>query len=287
LNKSGLSSNINAIFSLGGLKHVLHLYAPNVNKYLIHANFLLNGNETTAYVTGEDPEEITNKFEQFGKGLSVIHPTNMSEIAGFEKILIDGSSISPDMINSLKEKKYRKIGEEIIIKGYLECDKRERHLAENFKGHSILCTYDISRLSPKKIKSLAEQHDKLIFTTDSATILSSRSLLDKRLLGSRLIDRFVKRGLETIILALLTERPMCGKDIKMQIYKNFNILLSSGTLYPLLHKLQRENLLECRHLIKTKVYSVADEKAVRKILDDHIQAKNFLNNFLESAIRSY
>lgn len=281
MTEMGVPSNINAVFSVAGIKHVLHLYAPTVNKYLIHANFLLNGNEKTAYVSGEEPEKITKKFEQFKVNFSVIPPTNMNEIFGFKKILIDGASISPEIIESLKEGHRKKIGEEIIAKKYLEHNKRERYLAENFKGHSILCTYDISKLSPRKIKILVEQHDKLILTTDSATIVSSRSFLDKRLLGSSLIDGFVKRELETIILALLTKKSMCGRDIKMKIYKNFNVLLSSGTLYPMLHKLQKDNLLKCRHMIKTKIYAIADEKDVRKILNDHMQVKNFLNNFIE------
>ncbi|MBU3913094.1 MAG: PadR family transcriptional regulator, partial [Nanoarchaeota archaeon] len=161
---------------------------------------------------------------------------------------------------------------------------KEKYLTENFKNHSILCTYDISKLNPNTIKDLVKGHDKLILSTDTATILSSKTLSNKELMNSKLIDEFVKRELKTIVLALITKQPQCGREIQMEIYKNFGILLSSGTLYPLLHELEQNKLLECNSGIKTKTYMPADERRIRKMINEHIQAKNFLNNFLQTTM---
>jgi len=97
-----------------------------------------------------------------------------------------------------------------------------------------------------------------------------------------LLDVFVKRELNTIVLALLAEEPMCGRELKLAIFKHFNVLLSSGTLYPLLHDLEKENLLQCHNGIKTKTYRPTDEKKIREMIYEHIAAKNYLNTFLEN-----
>ncbi|MFH1337571.1 MAG: helix-turn-helix transcriptional regulator [Nanoarchaeota archaeon] len=286
MNISKIPSNIDAAFSsVADSKHVLHLYAPTVNKYLIHARFLSDGNEKTAYVTGEDPEMILKRFQPLGINFEIISPRNMDLTLEFKKILIDAVSINSDIMRGVKERGRRKrLGEEEIMKDCIDHSKREKYLNSNFKNHSILCTYDISKLNPKKIKELVKKHDRLILTTDSATVLSSKKFMDKRLLGSDLINEFVKRELKTIVLALLIKKSMCGRDIKMQIYNNFSILLSSGTLYPLLHELERNGLLKCHHMVKAKIYSIAEMERAMKILNEHMQVKNFLNNFLQSTI---
>ena len=102
--------------------------------------------------------------------------------------------------------------------------------------------------------------------------------------NNELLDVFVKRELNTIVLALLTKEPLCGRELKLAIFKHFNILLSSGTLYPLLHDLEKENLLQCHNGVKTKTYSPTDEKKIRCLIYEHIAAKNHLNVFLKNTI---
>ncbi len=98
------------------------------------------------------------------------------------------------------------------------------------------------------------------------------------------VDKLVKKELNTIVLALLAGEPMCGRELKLAIFKHFNILLSSGTLYPLLHELEKENLLQCHNGIKTKTYRPTDEKKIKGMIYEHIAAKNHLNAFLENTI---
>ena len=98
------------------------------------------------------------------------------------------------------------------------------------------------------------------------------------------VDTLVKKELNTIVLALLAEEPMCGRELKLAIFKHFNVLLSSGTLYPLLHELEKENLLQCRVGVKTKTYNLIDKDKVCDLIYGHIAAKNHLNAFLENTI---
>lgn len=98
------------------------------------------------------------------------------------------------------------------------------------------------------------------------------------------IERFVKEYLDIVVLALVASKPMCGTDILDIVHRNFNVLLSPGTIYPLLHRLKEEGLLECECSIKKKVYKPArgSEANIRRILDEHCSTNEFLSDFLKS-----
>ena len=57
-------------------------------------------------------------------------------------------------------------------------------------------------------------------------------------------ERLVKTGLDLIILRLLAEKPRWGYEINMEIRDRFNVYLSAGTLYPLLHLLEERAYVE-------------------------------------------
>lgn len=276
---------IKTLFSgADGKKHILHLYIPTLNKYAIQSAFLGNKKGETLYVTGEEPEIIKTQFESLDKNLPVISPREMEKIGNYQRIIIDAGSINSKTINSGKRHR-RSIGENLIIKEYTDHIKREKYLCGLNDGQSILCTYDISKLTPNKIKQLVKFHDQLVLTTDDTAVLSSKNLSPKQLnISSKLIDEFLKNELETVTLALIVAKPMCGTDIKKAIYEKFGILLSSGTLYPLLHKLQKSGLVKCEYGVKTKTYKPVNGKDIQTILDERMKAKNLLTSFVQANI---
>lgn len=247
-------NKIDSVFShLYDQTHTLYLYAPPVDKYAVHASFLSQGKG--AYITKENVQLIKEKLGG-DFGFEVVSPQDKDRIKRYPRILIDGSSVKEEV----------------------------EELTEVCQGKTVLCTCDVSSLDPTKIKGLVNQYDKLILSTDSATVLSSKERPVKKINNS-LVDEFVKKELKSIVLALLVREPRCGREIKLEIYKHFNILLSSGTLYPLLHELEKAGLLKCYAGIKTKTYEPVDKGEVLRLVNEHIQAKNFLNNFLQSTVR--
>jgi len=275
---------IKTIFSgINGKKHILHLYTPTLNKYAIQSSFLGDKKEKAAYVSTEEPETIAAQFDSSHKDLSIVSLKELEKIEGYKRIIIDAGSISSSISSNISRR--RSIGEELIMKERTDHIKREKYLS-NLKGNqSILCTYDISKLTADKIKQLIKFHDNLILTTDDTAVLSSKALSQKHLnISSKLIDEFLKNELETVVLALIMAEPMCGTDIKKAIHKKFGILLSSGTLYPLLHKLQKSGLLKCEFGVKTKTYTPANGKDIQMILDERMEAKNFLTSFVQANI---
>lgn len=65
-------------------------------------------------------------------------------------------------------------------------------------------------------------------------------------LEERIIEKHVKTFLDIVVLAMLNGEPMYGYKIIAAIHKEFGVLLSPGSLYPLLHFLEDNKLIESR-----------------------------------------
>lgn len=264
-------SGIDAVLtgSLVKSRHVLFLYTSNVNRYAVQSSFfaMLNQGEKLLYVTGERPELIMNRF--LDTELSVIpweNISNLKTMGGSLRIIIDGASWH-GLMNTPK------MDEELRIHQILE-----EYITAN-KNSTVLCTYDLSKLEPERIQKLAASHDRLILNTPDLTLLSGGKLYE-----DTSVERFVKDYLDIVVLALIASKPRCGIDIQDIVHRKFNVLLSPGTIYPLLHRLKKEGLLECECGIKKKVYKPAkgNEMNIQRILDEHSLANELLNDFLKS-----
>lgn len=262
-------------------KHTLHLYSLDVNKYAIQAPFLAatKEGERAIYVTNEAPTTVIKEFEGLGIELSVIKPEELGGLATTDRglrIVVDAGSIDPSVLRRLRS------GTREAIAKYIDHSRREKYLAESCKGCFILCTYDMGELSPDLVKQLVASHDKLVLTTSDTTMLAAESL-DRAGLTAESVQRFVKDELETIILALVLREPMCGTDIIKTIHSKFNVLLSPGTIYPLLHELEEKGLLKCEYGVKTKTYRPMEgaEEKIHQMLEEHVKASRFLSRFLQ------
>jgi DNA-binding PadR family transcriptional regulator len=252
------------------INHTLHLYTPKVDKYTIQKAFLASttNDEKAIYITKNDPISLLQEFNPTNVELKIIKPEEIKNLENEKnsklRIIIDAGSIP-----NHKE---------------AEIEKREKYLNELTKKHPIncLCTYNVTKLNPKTIRKLTMHHNQLQLTTSDLTILSGE-LLDKSKLSDDSIEKMVKDNLEAIILALLQKNPMCGTDIIGTIHLEFNVLLSPGTIYPLLHSLKEKGLLATKKHGKAKTYAPAEdaELKIRSIVNEHIQARKLLNHYLQ------
>jgi DNA-binding PadR family transcriptional regulator len=85
-------------------------------------------------------------------------------------------------------------------------------------------------------------------------------------LHSENIEKYIKDNLGTVVLSLLLKKPMCGKEVMETIRSKMGVVLSSGTVYPMLHILMDDGLLDCKVGIKRKLFMPADEARIRRIL---------------------
>jgi DNA-binding PadR family transcriptional regulator len=60
-------------------------------------------------------------------------------------------------------------------------------------------------------------------------------------------ERIVKKSLDIIVLKIIKRKPMGGYSLILFIYKEFGVRLSAGTVYSLLHSLEKKG-----HLIYNK-----------------------------------
>ena len=275
------SSSVEAVLSSIEFKHTLHLYSSDMNKYAIQAPFLaaMKEGERAVYVTNEAPVAVMKEFGGLGIELSVIKPEELGGLATTDRalrIVVDAGSIDPSVLRRLRSRV-----REAIAK-FIEHPKREKYLAESCKECLILCTYDMGKLTPDLVKQLVTSHDKLVLTTSDTTMLAAESL-DRAGLPAESVQRFVKDELESIVLALVLREPMCGTDIIKTIHSKFNVLLSPGTIYPLLHDLEKKGLLKCEYGVKTKTYKpmAGAEEKIRAMLEEHVKASRFLSRFLQ------
>jgi DNA-binding PadR family transcriptional regulator len=255
------------------LNHTLHLYTSKVDKYTIQKAFLTSTrhNEKAVYVTTDNPKSLIQEFNSANVDLEIIKPEKIKKIQNRKnqklRIIIDAGSI-------LDQKD-------------AEITEREKHLNELVRKHPIncLCTYDVAKLNPKIIKNLTMFHNQLRLTTSDLTMLAGH-FFDKSKLSEDSIGKLVKDNLETIILALLQKEPMCGTEIIGTIHLQFNVLLSPGTIYPLLHSLKQRELITFEKYGKAKTYTAAKnaESEIRRIIDEHIQARNLLNHYLQQEL---
>lgn len=95
--------------------------------------------------------------------------------------------------------------------------------------------------------------------------------------------KYVKTSLDLVILAILNGNPMYGYKIMAAIHKEFGVLLSPGSLYPLLHLLEEKKLVESHAEGGKKVYAATSEGRIR--LQNAFTAFKISMNQLENFVR--
>jgi DNA-binding PadR family transcriptional regulator len=73
---------------------------------------------------------------------------------------------------------------------------------------------------------------------------------------SELNRHLVKSFLDIIVLVLIRDFPQHGYGIIAEIHKQFGVLLSPGTLYPLLYGFENEGWVKVTDVDQKKVYSL-------------------------------
>jgi len=290
--------NLEAIFSGDeGVGHVLHLYGSNMNKYSAQIPFIASASkrEKVIYVTAEEElvkEEL--EIEKLKVDFVTYHPEEMGKLTMHSKasIVVDVSTLVGHSITAIEEERRRVIGRETLYNRYTDYKQREDYLCsicnKNPGAYNILCSYNLDELEPEMSSALMKYHDKIILTTDDSAVGMPSSVLLQTAnnISEEYMMRFVKNYLDMIVLALVLKEKMCGTDIIKSIQGSFNVSLSTGTIYPLLHDLEEKGLLDCEYGIrrryKKKIYKPKDEQKVKDILSEHLQSNNILNKFLRS-----
>ena len=98
---------------------------------------------------------------------------------------------------------------------------------------------------------------------------------DARKFLQKLQRRTIRNFLDILILLILHERPMSGYDIITLIFERFGVFLSAGSVYSMLHVLEREKLIRGYWDGRRRIYILTEKgEALAEItptLSDTIQ----------------
>lgn len=96
--------------------------------------------------------------------------------------------------------------------------------------------------------------------------------IEDKLIGAvSLNDRLVKAYLDEVLLVLISAREgACGQDLIQDLYR-LGCGLSPGTIYPHLHELSDDGILDMHEQRCTKQFEIADHGEVTEIVNDTLE----------------
>jgi len=71
-------------------------------------------------------------------------------------------------------------------------------------------------------------------------------------------QKCIRSLVDVIVLNLLKNKPMCGYEIIESIYDRTHVLLSPGTVYPLLDSLQMKGLIDNKVDGRKRIYMITN-----------------------------
>ena len=105
----------------------------------------------------------------------------------------------------------------------------------------------------------------------------------ERVVKDKIIERHVKAFLDILILAILNGKPTYGYKLIAAIHTEFGVLLSPGSLYPLLHSLEESRLIESRFEGGKIVYAATQmgRRKFQEVFTAYRMAMQTMENFIK------
>jgi len=100
--------------------------------------------------------------------------------------------------------------------------------------------------------------------------------------AEELLQKVIKNFLDIFILAELDESEIGGYDIIKHIHKRHGVLISSGTVYSTLYKLERDGLIKSQFDERKRVYELTKKgiESLKSIKKANDEIGNLLGNIL-------
>ncbi len=128
------------------------------------------------------------------------------------------------------------------------------------------------------VRLVPEQHSEAVLDDVTATLFGQSNFQFR--------ESVVKENLDEILLLLVAHRSSeaNGKSLMSDLATVFDTRLSPGTLYPQLHELEDEGLLQAQELVQTKEYCIDDEEALVEQITDAMEQHLALGLFFHAAL---
>jgi DNA-binding PadR family transcriptional regulator len=113
-------------------------------------------------------------------------------------------------------------------------------------------------------------------------LLENKKEIDNVL--KNLKERIIKDFLDLIVLYELQNGSLSGYDIISLIFRRYHFLISAGTVYSQLYKLERNGLIDCSLTEKKKIYHLTSHG---KLTIDTILKETFMKYGAEAFRKTY
>ncbi|WP_435361524.1 PadR family transcriptional regulator [Haloarchaeobius sp. DFWS5] len=137
--------------------------------------------------------------------------------------------------------------------------------------------YELTIGSAKKVddQSVERELDEMLASVEDALPTAEADFSED----------IIKENLDEILLMLISLRGEThGKELISDLTRLFDAQLSPGTVYPSLHQLEDEDVLRMHKKVRTKEYSIKDEREVRMTVErtmiQHLAFGYLLYSFL-------
>jgi PadR family transcriptional regulator PadR len=288
--------------------NLLFIYDKNTEKFRPFQSFVrigienrefclhLHQNHSRGYTLGNLIEEFSAKgvykripLKQDEKGHIQIEATAAeveSVLKGLDKSRFSGARLLADFGDLVRDP-----GQ---LTELLEWEEGLRKKLGALGPLTVIGAYDADSLETDMLANLAKYHKKVLISAHSETTFylpefsavtrEAEGTPSLNLISKDVADEYVKASMETILLSMLKDSAMCGYDLLKEIYQKFGVLLSQGTIYPLLHHLEERGLLKSETPPNTrgKVYSPTDsgKELIEKRVSEFLHMQQYVAHFL-------
>lgn len=153
---------------------------------------------------------------------------------------------------------------------------------KRLRACTSMISVDVDSLDDETSKNLMKSHENLILSRKTGTALiplsfSLRGAEEKatQVVSKETLENLIKANLKTVVLSLLRSQPMCGYHIIKSIHQRYHVLISQGTVYPLLYTLAQQEIIGVKTQNRLKVYALTEkgkavaEEKIRDFLQTH------------------
>jgi len=274
-------------------RHILFLYTSDEMSGDVFIPFLQsgldNGGSSVYLSTGFTNSKVEEK-------LNVIQPKSKCAILfGYSDIDSIKRKISKICSKSPKEHLHVVIDHDATSSldhsDIIEIERTLSGIKSKRESISILSAFDTSPLTNKTLSELLNFHEQVLVNSKDGvtTLMGGRDLIREEdpainVLPREILDKLVKDSLRVLILSLLSKRELSGYDIIREIDRRFRVMLSPGTVYPLLYSLQEGGLIEVKKSVNAKRKNYGPTEKGKKLIEneilDFLTAKKYLSDFI-------
>ena len=293
---------------LAGDESLLFIYDKNTEKFRPFQSFIriglennevcvhLHQNHSRDYTLGKFIEDYAAQHRYVRSALkqdeheNLNLPATIAEVdklvKGLDKSRFTGARLLADYGELVKSAD--------AMEKALAWEEKLRAKLSNIGPLTIIGAYDADSLEADMIAKLTKSYRKVLVSAHSETTLylPEFSTITKEaeqapalnLISKDVADEYVKASIETLLLSMLREKSLCGYDLLKEIYQKFGVLLSQGTIYPLLHHLEAKGLLkaEVSPTTRGKIYSPTEtgKELIERRVSEFLRMQQYVAHFL-------